>query len=200
VSTPALDRKHLIERRIWRLGYLLNGDAAGASSLVDRVVRTRPDVVEMDPAKLDRLIIQHARELPRRGISGEGAGVSPERATSEALAVVLALPEQPREAWVLTHIDSLDELHVSRAMDCSRTAARNHLGAAEQQVKSRLGERLPEAVAAIRRFADSLDPGSIIERHRAERRARAKRKAMVVLIAAGFVVLIGAYVALQMLT
>src|ERR1043165_2140662 len=136
-------REHMVERRIWRLAYILTGDSAGAAALVDRVLRTRPDAVALEPARLDRLIIQQARELPRGRITPP-AGVDP---PEQALAVVLAMPEQPREAWVLTHLDGLDELHVSRAMDCSRTAARNHLNAAEQTARARLGEGLARATA-----------------------------------------------------
>jgi hypothetical protein len=188
-------RKQMVERRVWRLGYLLTGDAAGAAALVDRVVRTRPDVVEMEPAKLDRLVIQHAREVPgKREAPREGGA-----AAAEALGPVLGLTGQAREAWVLTHIDLLDDLHVSRAMDCSKTAVRNHLAAAEERMKAVLMERLGPATTQLRQFADGLDPGAIIAAHRAQRRAEAQKTALVLACVAGVLLLGVAYVVLRVL-
>jgi hypothetical protein len=184
----------MVERRIWRLGYLLTGDSAGAAGLVDRVLRTRPDAVEMEPPKLDRLIIQQAREGPRRQAT-PGASETPEQ---KVLREAQLLSEQPREAWVLSRIDRLDELHVSLAMDCSRSATRNHLAAADEQMRARLYGK-EEPIEALRRFADGLDPGDIIAAHRAEQRARARRRLAVIGAIAFVALLLAAYAALKIL-
>src|SRR5215207_1672933 len=120
------------ERRVWRLAYLLSGDPAGAAVLVDRVLRGQPDLASLEPARLDRVVIQHARELPRRrGAVPPITAPVPAGEVRKAMDALLSIPEQPREAWVLARVDELDELHFSRAMDCSRTASRNHLAAGD---------------------------------------------------------------------
>jgi hypothetical protein len=177
--------RHLIERRIWRICFLLTGNELAAADLVDRVLRAH-DVRGMEPAKLDRLIVQQAREMLGTGYSPgrkrpRTLPLSPLAARAEApiaetLKLVQVLPEQPREAWVLTRIDDLDELHVSRAMDCSKTAMHNHLHAADEQLRGALNDRYDAALAALRRFADTLDPGPVIAQRRAQRRIRQSRR------------------------
>jgi hypothetical protein len=82
---------------------------------------------------------------------------------------------------LLTRVDDLDELHVSRAMDCSRTAVRNHLGAADSRMRSRLGDRHDAGVASLRRYADELEPGPIIAGFR-ERAGAARRRRRAILV------------------
>src|SRR5687767_13779453 len=90
------------ERRVWRLAYLLSGDPAGAAVLVDRVLRDQPDLGSLEPARLDRVVIQHARDLPRRRKAVLPIAVTaPQGEAAKALDALLTLPEQPREAWVL---------------------------------------------------------------------------------------------------
>jgi hypothetical protein len=170
------------ERRVWRLAYLLSGDPAGAALLVDRVIRDQPDFAALEPARLDRVVIQHARELPRARTailpipltSATPAAESPAR---KALDAVLSLSEQPREVWVLARVDELDELHFSRAMDCSRTASRNHLAAADDHMAKSLSTSAAEAAATLRAFADGLDPAPIIQSYREHARKRRLRLA-----------------------
>jgi DNA-directed RNA polymerase specialized sigma24 family protein len=191
-------RRAAIERRVWRLAYLITGDAAGAARLADRIFRARIDLESLDAARLDRVIIQQARELRparRRPIDlGSADAVRPTGDAAELLTTVRQIPEQPREAWVLARLDNLDELHVSRAMDCSKTAARNHLHAAEEQVLARYGPRLQQMIDGLRTFADALDPGRIITEQRQLRRKEARKRAAVI---GGivFIVLAGAAVA-----
>jgi hypothetical protein len=78
---------------------------------------------------------------------------------------------------------------MSRAMDCSRTAARMHLSGADDQMKARLGARYDLAVDALRRFADGLDPGPIIAAHRLQRQKRAFRRRTAWFTAAGIALL-----------
>jgi DNA-directed RNA polymerase specialized sigma24 family protein len=173
-----------IERRVWRLAYLISGDAAGAARLADRIFRARIDLDALDAARLDRVIIQRAREIraskKKAADAQAAAAVKPEGDAAELLRTVRELPEQPREAWVLARVDGLDELHVSRAMDCSKTAARNHLHAAEERVMARYGPRLQQMVDELRKFADGLDPGRIIVEQRMLRRKEARKRALVI--------------------
>ncbi|MCC6659647.1 MAG: hypothetical protein IT437_02050 [Phycisphaerales bacterium] len=161
------------ERRIWRLAFLLTGDAERAAGVIETVLRDQPHPEGVDAGRLDRLIILHAREVPRGTVPAVGMGAEAAR----GMGVLLALPQQPREAWVLTRLDGLDELRVSRAMDCSRTAVARHLKAADEQMGHRLGDALNRCVAALRREADAIDPAPLIaaalEKRRKDRLGRA---------------------------
>ncbi|MEX2217564.1 MAG: hypothetical protein WD749_02295 [Phycisphaerales bacterium] len=208
MTTPA-SRKEAVERRVWRLGYLLTGDGGHAAALVDRVVRVRPDLLALEEPKLDRLVVLHAREMPAASVasvlrgSPAGAPGAPEDPGAallrQARAAVLALPEQPREAWVLTHLEQLDDLHMSRAMDCSKVAARNHLAAADEQMTVSLGKDLPAATDRLRAHAAALDAAPLIAAHRAGRRKRAMTKWGIIAVAAAVVVLGGAWTVLRAL-
>ena len=169
-----------LERRIWRLAYLLTGDAAGAAALVDRVLNAQARPESLEPARLDRLIIQQARAPATSTTLPAPVHPRPPAEAARAHAAALALPHQPMEAWVLKRVDDVDELRMSRAMDCSRTAARNHLAAADDQMRTVLGQDADRAITALRAFADSLDPGPIISAHRAIRRKRALRRGLAI--------------------
>ncbi len=185
-----------IERRIWRLAFLLTGDPDAAADLIARVLHSRPDPTALDAARLDRLIVLRSREIaPGASRSVPGA---PEDA-ARALHAALSMPPQPLEAWVLTRVDLLDELHVSRAMDCSRTAAGNHLASADARMKTLLADRLDAGVSALRAYADSLNPAPLIAQARARARARRKRRAAVTLGVGAIALLAAAWVVLTFL-
>ncbi len=181
---------------MWRLAFLLTGDREGAATLVDRILDAQDNLDSLEPARLDRLVIQQAREMM-------GVKVPPPlshppaaaEAIARGLGAVHALPAQPREAWILSRVDMVDELWMSRAMDCSRTAARMHLSGAEEQLRGRLGEGYDATIVALRSFADGLDPGPIIAANRSQRRKARIRRRTAAAIAAGVVVL-GALLAL----
>jgi hypothetical protein len=198
--------RHLLERRIWRLSFLLTGNELAAADLVDRVQRAH-DVQTLDPVHLDRLVIQQAREMlgtamgPRR-TQRRTPPQSPlaQNAAPEAMrlfAVVQSLPEQPREAWVLARIDDLELLHISRAMDCSNTATQNHLNAGDEQVRAETKDEHNAALSALRLFADHLDPGPIIADQRARRRAQRARRAGIIAVLIATVLLIAALALLK---
>lgn len=203
MAKPDRSRRDALERRIWRLAFLLTGDARGAVALVDRILDAQPDPGALDPAHLDRLVIQQAREMtrapkPRRGASpppGPMPSLNPH--AQQALAAALSMPHQPLEAWVLVRIDELDELRMSRAMDCSKTAARTHLAAADDQMQQKLGESLSPAVAALRAAADSMDPGPIIAAHRVQRRKERNRRVGAITVVVSIVVLAGSLALLK---
>lgn len=161
------------ERRIWRLAFLLTGDPGRAAGVISTLLRDQPHPEKLEAGRLDRLVILHAREIPR----GLAPALTMGPDAAKGMAVLLSLPEQPREAWILTRLDGLDELRVSRAMDCSRTAVARHLKAADEQIGHRLGESLNRCLAALRREADAIDPAPLIaaalEKRRKDRLGRA---------------------------
>lgn len=162
------------DRRVWRLAFLLTANPDAASTLVSILPAPRHDAIE--PAILDRTIIQNARSLPRADAVNLSATplCAPVTLTlaTDALAAAHKLPRQPLEAWILKRIDDLDDLHIARAMDCSKTAARTHLAAADEAMALRLADRLPSALAALRDYIDSLDPTPLIAAHRHRRKIR----------------------------
>src|SRR5262245_21467690 len=126
------DRRDALERRVWRLAYLLTGDRDGAAALVDRILGAQGHREGLGPARLDRLVIQQAREMIGVGVHYPGGAQEQEKDLAmRALKASHTLAAQPREAWVLARVDMVDELWMSRAMDCSRTAARTHLHGGE---------------------------------------------------------------------
>jgi DNA-directed RNA polymerase specialized sigma24 family protein len=192
-----------VHRRIWRLAFLLTGNGRGATDLIERIRRLRKDPSTLEPSLLDRLIIQNARSIKRAdrvnlptspstpfGVSGPA---------TEAMNAALRLPRQPLEAWVLRRLDDLDDLHIARAMDCSKSAAKVHLSAADEVMSARLGPGLPAAVDALRRFADSIDPEPVILAHREEARRERKVRVRNLALIIGAVLLVALYIILRVL-
>jgi len=195
-------QRDALERRIWRLAFLLTGDARGAVALVDRILDAQPNPGALDLAHLDRLVIQQAREMgraqePPTGPPAPGAMPALNPQARAALTAALSMPHQPLEAWVLARVDDLDELRMSRAMDCSKTAARTHLAAGDEHMKQRLGDTLNPAVAALRTAADALDPGPIIAAHRTIRRKERNRRVGTITVIVAIILLTGVLILLK---
>lgn len=179
------------ERRVWRLAFLLTGDTEGAAALAARIPRTQPDLASMEPAMLDRMVVQEARLMAqRRPPAGRPARPDMPPDAARSFEAALAMPRQPLEAWVLTRLDDLDPLRVCRAMDCSRTAAARHLAAADEQMKNRLLDQLDRGIVALRAAADALDPAPAIARRREQDQAAEKRR-RIILTGAAAVALLG---------
>ncbi len=195
------DKRAAYEARIWRLAYLMTGSGARATSVVTAVGRARPRLTELDPTHLDRLVILRAREYEespgRSAIEALSALVArawwapraepaeravqhtstpePPPIADKLLRRVVEMDHQPREAWILARFDEVDEMWMARAMDCSKTAAAMHLGAADRHVMGLFENdkaRLDQAIAALRAHVDGLDALPIIEHSRAEDRRR----------------------------
>lgn len=184
------------------MAYLLTGSPAAAADVLARIERQALAALPADdPARLDRLVIMHTREAVkasrRRGGQVHARPASHDDA-GRCMLAVLALPHQPREAWVLARLDELDELRVSRAMDCSRTAAQMHLAAADERMKAAMGDRIDAAIVALRERVDALDPGPAVAAHRQLMRRRARQRAAVVIGVVLAVVLGGALAALSL--
>jgi hypothetical protein len=192
------ERRVALERRVWRLAFLLTGDQEGAAALVDRILDAQSNLDALEPARLDRLVIQQAREMM-------GVRVPPPlshapaaaEAIAKGLAAAHALSAQPREAWILSRIDMVDDLWMSRAMDCSKTAARQHLQGGEDTMRNRLGDDYDAVVRALRSFADGLDPGPVIAANRAARKKARLRRRTAVFIVVGLVVMLALLVVVR---
>lgn len=195
------DARTAIERRTWRLAFLLTGNPDAASSLIERVFKIQKNPASLEPPLLDRLIIQNARYLPKSTevILPRIEGVFNTAPAAAALTAALSLSHQPLEAWVLRRIDDLDELHIARAMDCSKTAARLHLASADDRLTSKLGGQLLPAAAALRAYADALDPAPLIATYRVESRKRRIAKLKVRAIIAAAAILILSFIILKLL-
>src|SRR4051812_8310085 len=111
--TDRSGQRRAYEARIWRLAFLLTGDAQAANRLIVRVLRAQPDVLSVEPARLDRLVILQAREWSKRRPAGAAAGppLSPEAA--EVLTVALGMNHQLLEAWILARVDGMEGISVS---------------------------------------------------------------------------------------
>jgi hypothetical protein len=192
-----------VHRRVWRLAFLLTGNGPAATALIDQLRRTRRDPASLEPALLDRVIIQNSRSLPKAAAvvlpTSPSTPFGSTGPAAEALAAALRLPRQPLEAWVLRRLDDLDELHIARAMDCSKSAARLHLNSADETMASRLGPGLTAAVSALKKYADSLDPEPFILAHRDETRARQKARLRRIALMSGAIALILLFILLKIL-
>jgi DNA-directed RNA polymerase specialized sigma24 family protein len=165
-----LDRRAAGEARLFRVAYLLTGSRAAAAELVVRASADRPEFESLEPAMLDRLMIQAARS----------ATPAP-----RADHPVLRLPEQQREAWILARVDRVDDLWLARAMDCSKTAARNHLAAAEETLARVLAPSGADPDGLARQLAaqaDALDPAPLLHHARSARRRRRITKVVTIAI------------------
>lgn len=178
------------ERRTWRLALLLTGDAWGASRTLDGVARTVGDLSKIDAVRLDRMIVTQARDvasLPakKRGVSDDEP-LPPDGPVAETFKVLRQMKPQPREAWVLSHVDELDEIHVARAMDASKTASGHHRMAAEALLEERLGDDAGAGIEGLRTWTDEIDPEPWLVIHR----ERVKRKRKITWMVIGVVVVL----------
>ena len=189
------------ERRTWRLALLLTGDAWGASRTLDGVARTVGDLSKIDAVRLDRMIVTQARDvasLPasKRGYSDDEP-LPPEGPVAETFKVLRQMKPQPREAWVLSHVDELDAIHVARAMDASKTASGHHREAAEALLAERLGEDAGKGIEGLRTWTDEIDPEPWLTMHRERVQRRRRIKWIVVGVVVVLVVVCGLVVAVS---
>lgn len=205
-ATPGAEEL-AIARRAWRLAILTTGDAEIGRRAMALLPPPRPGS-PLDADRLDRLAIQAVRRAAsgRRVVPGaisrvpdeDGpigsevkgpSGGEPARdpvILGEAHGVLVSLPLQAAEAWVLRRMDDLDPIRMCRAMDCSRSAAERFLAHAESRLEGALGARRAGEVAALRGASEGLIPQGPVAAACLERaRARSRRKAATVLAAIG---------------
>lgn len=209
LAMAALSQAELaLARRAWRLGVLTTGDAAVARRAL--AMLTPPARGEdLDADRLDRLAIQSLRRavgpVERSAVAanadattGHGGAASIARVAKEpvrlgaAHGVVVTLPLQAAEAFVLRRVDDLDPIRACRAMDCSRSAADRFLKRADDEMAARLGEGAAGALAELRQAADGLTPDADViaaSVARAKERHRSRVAMVVGIVAAGLGVL-----------
>lgn len=176
------DRKQAYERRAWRLALLLTGDSAVAATIALDAGRHK-DLASLPADRLDRLVIQHAREMPAKKRGPWPTSLpTPDSQTTAALAFLGSLPTQPRDAFILQRIDELDDLHAARAMDCSKTALANHLAAADEAFVTEFGDETQSHIRSMRTYADSLNPDPAISATREHQRRRRKQRRVLIAI------------------
>ena len=166
-----LSRVEAYRRRVWRLAYLLVGDEAAAGELFNRVMRDRKVIESVEPERLDRLILMRVRE--------QNGSLKTRFELDPHVAVLYGLPSGSREAWLLTHVEDMDELSAAKAMDCSKKALAQHLTRAEEELRRELGENVADLAALIRQRGEAIDPVPVI-RAWAQKRRRVRLRWMFV--------------------
>lgn len=176
-------------KQVWRRAALLTGDRERAERVLVEVLRVQENPLKLGRARRDRLIVQRAREVGARGelerpiLAGDGLSAE----ARQLLEAARALPQQSYEAWLLLEVEGLEEIDGARAMDCSRTAMNRFRSAALDALRPLLGERYDDALASLRRSAETLDPAPSLERiagalQRIRRRRRLVSLAQVLLL------------------
>jgi hypothetical protein len=202
VPTPSSQRgaadlspQELAERRAWHLAFLLLQDEDRATSVVVDLVRSRPDLVSLALPMRDRLVIQHLREPARtanapRRMNDSSAASGPTNTNPPPAPVLAGMSPQAREAFVLGRIDAVDPLWMAQAMDCSKTAARVHLQAAEESYRTAKVDPQVEIEVLDRRVLGTKGDriGAIVARER-ESRKRLRRRRAIIALGLAFIVL-----------
>lgn len=161
-----------IARRVYRLAWLVTGDAGRAGRVTSTVLARHQQARGLPDHRLDRLTILAARrEL------GTGPAPGPEPLAS--------LEPQWREAWILIRVLGHSLRESARAMDCSRAAIRRHLRLADAEVSGAPGgrseplddiatARVAESVESVRRGLAGVQPPADLA-PRVVRRTRVRR-------------------------
>jgi hypothetical protein len=97
----------------------------------------------------------------------------------------------------LTRVDGLDLLQVSRAMDCSKTAAERYLAKADEALQVSLGTDLEASIMELRRAADALDPGPILRTYRHSVRKHRRIRLITWILLLAVVGLVGVWLAIK---
>ncbi len=154
-------RSKAYQRRVWRLAFLLTGDTGSAESLFTQIMRNHKRIESVEPERLDRMIIMYAREHPQH--------TERRLRPDPHLNTLYELLPQPLEAWLLVHVEQLEQRSAAKAMDCSITALRLHRDAAEEYLTEQLGDGWRALADRLRQAADELDAIPAIERWQAQR-------------------------------
>jgi hypothetical protein len=167
------------ERRVYRLAAILTGDPIKATTVISQVVGSKPNLAELDSAHMDRLTVLRSREIrPATLVSDEvPLGVA---------TALQALPAQQREAWVFARVYQTPPREMSRAMDCSSTAAERHLQLASAAMARVAGGADADAARSFLRYSMSLD---VPEFYRAAQRRRRRLRLAMLLVVIGILAL-----------
>lgn len=169
------------ERRVYRLAALLTGDPIAATKVIEQVVGSQPDLAQLDSAHMDRLTVLRSREIRTAAMAHDLVPIS----TAEAVSRLL--PQQ-REAWVIGRVYETPLREMSRAMDCSTTAAERHLLQADVAIRAAIGVDPAIAAKQFLRASLTMDVPAFY-RARQVRRRRVRAVLILLVIAGSAVVL-----------
>jgi hypothetical protein len=150
------------ERRVYRLAVMLTGNPIAATHVISAVVNSQPDLSQLDSAHMDRLTVLRSREIRPAALVHDEV----EPRTAEAVS---KLTPQQREAWVFGRVYRTPLREMSRAMDCSTTAAERHLLQADIVLRESTGHEPSIAAGQFLKCSLNLD---VPEFYRAKQRLR----------------------------
>ncbi len=159
---------------MWRLAVLLAGDRDRALMVLRSILLDGQDPGALDRVHLDRLVIQHARQV----LGDAAAYAEPSHSRHRSIRLLHTLHELTRqslEAWVLARVEGRQDVEVARAMDCSKTATGRFLAAADAFLRTRIDD--PErAVVDLQRLLAGLDADRAFEEAAAHIDRTARRR------------------------
>lgn len=158
-----MNDRDAITRDLWRRALALSGDRAAADAAVIEALRSRRDLRAVAAFRVNRLIVQGARQWSRSaGIvaaaDGALASAIADESALQLWAGACALERQAFESFVLLDVQGLELIEAARAMDCSRTALIRFREAARSQLDPLLGDAMPAALDSLRAAIVTADP------------------------------------------
>jgi hypothetical protein len=168
-----------LERRIFRLALLLTGREDGALRVLERVLGDNPDLRSVDGVHLDRMTILRSREvIGGRSVTDDGTMIRGVPRTWSA--AFWAMPEQSREAWVLTRVYKTPARTMARSMDCSTTATARHLERADADLHDAMGAGMDAFIDTVLEFSMQADVPPVYRERIVSRRRRRQRLIVIV--------------------
>jgi len=178
----SLDRNHL---RVYRIAVALCGGRKAGMAVFRKVLATSGVMFDRweDQTEAERWFLRYtvlcSRSHSPKGSKGDAlfeiAAVPPWQAM---VIAIRNLPQQQREALLLSFGEQLEARQLATAMDCSSTAAKNHLSAAIDSIQQIYGGGLGEFTRALPGLMNQLvpPPGTLeVEINRVIHRRRRKR-------------------------
>lgn len=194
-DAAGMTRDEALQRRVYRLALLLTDRAAHAEAILTHVVEAHRDLRAVGESQLEQHAVFDARVWRAAASSdppAEGsvsAMLDPDSDAAELWRTVVAMPGQPREAWILRDLEGVGPVPAARAMDCSRNAINDvHLPAARSIIDDALGSRAADARQALAHALEAVRADAAIDAAARRRRAAATRRRA--LTAVGFAALL----------
>ncbi len=142
---------------------MLTGNPIAATRVISQVVDAQPELSSLDSAHMDRLTVLRSREIRPASLVNPAI---PQRIAD----AVAALTSQQREAWVLGRVYRTPLRELSRAMDCSSTAAERHLLQAEVNLRNATGLDSGQSAAHFLKASLAIDVPEFHRRSRLRKR------------------------------
>lgn len=169
-----------------RIAIAVAGDAKRGLDLVEELVRGSLVASEgwNEPTAPWRWFLHHAILNLRRLPPSPGPDPLVQYSADKQVpfvafvAALRKLPPQQQEAFILRHGERMAERELAIAMDCSVTAAVNHMLAAQNALKLVAGNEIDQRMAEFRTAYDNLspDPETVKQYVTARVQARTKHK------------------------